>query len=153
MSLSRISAEIPQETEVVVIQHIKDARAQLPFLVDLSAEERKRIPKLGRTRVDFVDRGLIHLTAHPELKPPIIDIAEFTSDVELKNALRRVEKELDDLRDRVRDTLMVVESEAYQATRVFYKTVKSAAKEGVEDAERIVKDLAYHYKGQGRVKK
>jgi hypothetical protein len=32
------------------------------------------------------------------------------------------------------------------AARVFYKSVKAAAKEGAEDAERIAKELAYHYK-------
>ena len=39
-----------------------------------------------------------------------------------------------------------MESEAYTSARVFYKSVKAAAKEGTEDAERIAKDLAYHYK-------
>jgi hypothetical protein len=31
---------------------------------------------------------------------------------------------------------------------LFYKSAKAAAKEGKEDAERIAKDLSYHYKKQ-----
>jgi len=39
-----------------------------------------------------------------------------------------------------------VGSEAYRSARLFYKTVKAAAQEGAEDAERIAKDIAYHFK-------
>jgi hypothetical protein len=39
-----------------------------------------------------------------------------------------------------------VGSEAYRSARLFYKTVKAAASEGAEDAERIAKDIAYHFK-------
>jgi hypothetical protein len=53
-----LEAEIPQETESQVIQHIKEARTQLPFLVDLPIDERIRMAKLSRKFVDFVDRAL-----------------------------------------------------------------------------------------------
>jgi len=35
---------------------------------------------------------------------------------------------------------------------LFYKSAKAAAKEGAEDAERIAKDLSYHYKKQRSAK-
>jgi hypothetical protein len=35
---------------------------------------------------------------------------------------------------------------------LFYKSVKAAAKEGAEDAERVAKDLSYHYKKQRSTK-
>jgi hypothetical protein len=66
--------------------------------------------------------------------------------VELKNCLHRILVEVDSFSDRLRDTLLQVESEFYTSTRVFYQSVKAAAKEGAEDAKSIAKDLAYHYK-------
>ncbi len=45
MTLNKISAEIPQETENTIIQSIKDAKGELPFLVDLTNEERIRLDR------------------------------------------------------------------------------------------------------------
>lgn len=146
MQLNRISAEIPQDVEDLLVQDLEDRRKSLPFLIDLSIEERIAIPKSSRRLVDFVDTGLLQAKTHPKYLPSFVDINEFERDVKLKKSLRRIYEALNAFTDRVRDTLMVVESEAYLAARVFYKTAKAAAKEGAEDAERIVKEMAYHYK-------
>ncbi|HLP47492.1 MAG TPA: hypothetical protein VK469_16205, partial [Candidatus Kapabacteria bacterium] len=72
--------------------------------------------------------------------------SEFEKDMNLKKSLRRLYESLNAFTKRVKDTIMVVDSEAYQAARVFYKTVQAAAREGSEDAERIAKQLAYHFR-------
>lgn len=146
MSVNKISAAVPQDAENSVIQKVKEVRELLPFLIDLPKDERLRMSRLSRRYVDFVDRGLLHAKAHPHYMPPFLSIDEFSKDVELKNCLHRILAEVDSLSERLRDTVLQVESEAYTSARVFYKSVKAAAKEGAEDAERIAKDLAYHYK-------
>lgn len=146
MSLNKISAAVAPETEEGVIQRIKEARGLLSFLVDLTSKERIRMSKLSRRFVDFVDRGLLHAKANPQYVPLFISVEEFTKDVELRDSLLRMYAEANGLIERLRDTLLLVESEAYQTARVFYKSVKSAAKEGADGAEQIAKDLAYHYK-------
>jgi hypothetical protein len=146
MTLNKISAEIPQETENQIIQQIKDAKTALAFMVALSSEERVRLAKLSRGHVDFVDRSLIHAQANPQYLPSYVSLEEFAKDMELKNSLHRIRTELNALAQRINDTILVVESEAYQTARLFYKSVKAASKEGAEDAERISKDLSYHYK-------
>ena len=60
--------------------------------------------------------------------------------------MRRIEAEIDSLKEKIDDTIRQVGSEAYRSARLFYKVVKAAAKEGAEDAERIAKDISYHYK-------
>ena len=67
--------------------------------------------------------------------------------------LRKLEKNLDLLSDKIKDTAMLAESEAYQAVRLYYNAVKVAARAGDEEAERIAKDLAQHYKILGMRKK
>jgi len=153
MLLNKISAEIPQEQETQVIQSIKDAKAGLDFLVDLSSVQRVRLAKLSRKYVDFVDQALLHAQANPRYFPGYVSLDEFAKDMELKNVLKRIHAEVNSFSERVKDTILLVESEAYTAARVFYKSVKAAAKEGGEDAERIAKDLAYHYKKQAPPKK
>jgi hypothetical protein len=146
MQLNRISAEIPQDVEDLLVQDLDEIRNRLPFLIDLSVEERIAMPKSSRKLVDFIDTGLLQAKTHPNYLPSFVDINEFEKDVKARKSLRRIYETLNAFTDRVRDTLMVLESEAYLAARVLYKTAKAAAKEGAEDAERIVKEMSFHYK-------
>ncbi len=146
MSLKEFSLEVTTETENQVIQHLKEVESLLPFLVDLSVEERIRLAKMSRKNVDFVDRGLLHAKNHPQYVSPFIDADDLAKAVALRDYLYRVNSQLRTLYDNLKDTIMLVESETYAAARVFYKSVKAAAREGGADAERIARDLAYHYK-------
>jgi hypothetical protein len=146
MTLNKISAEIPQETENTIIQSIKDAKGELPFLVDITNEERIRLAKMSRKSVDFMDRGLLHASNYPQYVPPYLDLDEFRKDVELRKPLYRIMAEVASFQEKLRDTILMVESEAHTIARVFYKSIKAAAKEGQEAAENIAKDLAFHYK-------
>ncbi len=146
MQLNRISAEIPQDVEDLLVLDLEEMRKRLPFLIDLSIEERIAMPKSSRKLVDFIDTGLLQAKTHPNYLPSFVDINEFEKDVKVRKSLRRIYEALNAFTERVRDTLMVVESEAYLAARVLYKTAKAAAKEGAEDAERIIKEMSYHYK-------
>lgn len=149
MKSNKVSAVIPQEKESKIIQSIKDAKASLDFMVNLTSEQRVRMAKLSRRRVDFVDSSLVYMQTNPEYLPAYIDAGEFVKDVELKNSLRRILAEHNAFGERLNDTILQVESEAYRTSRLYYKSVKAAASEGTEDAERIARALAYHHKGQG----
>jgi hypothetical protein len=149
MVLNKISAVLPPEQEAQVIKFIKDAKGNLDFLVNLSSQQRIRMAKLSRGRVGFIDTSSVHMRANPEYLPAYIDFEEFTKDVDLKDCLHRVLAEVNSFSERLNDTIMQVESEAYRASRLYYKSVKAAASEGTEDAERIVRDLSYHHKNLG----
>ena len=146
MLVKNISAKITPEIEEQAQQHLKDLKALFPFLTDLPPTERRRMAKLSRRYVDFVDRSLFHARANPQYVPPYLDSQEFTSDVELKNSLHRIYAEVNALASKLRDTILVVESEAYASARIFYKSVQTAAKEGTEGAQQVAQDLAYNYK-------
>jgi hypothetical protein len=75
-----------------------------------------------------------------------LTLEEFSKDVSLKNALRRIRAELNLLDERLKDAIILVSSEAYQDARLFYNTVKAAAGAKEGDAVMIAKDLAYHFK-------
>jgi hypothetical protein len=146
MTLNKISAEIPQEQETQVIQHVKDIGSLLPFLIGLNSKERMRLAKLSRKRVDMVDRSFIHATSIPGYLPSFVTLEGFKQEVDLRDCMQRIAAEIDSLKGKIDDTILQVGSEAYRSARLFYKTVKAAAREGAEDAERIAKDLSYHYK-------
>ena len=146
MLLNKISAEIPQEQETQVIQYVKDIKSLLPFLVGLNSKDRIRLAKLSRGHVDMVDRSFIHATQIPRYLPSFVTQEGFKKEMDLRDCLQRIGAEIDSLKEKVDDTILLVGSEAYRSARLFYKTVKAAASEGEEDAELIAKDIAYHFK-------
>jgi hypothetical protein len=146
MLLNKINAEIPQEQETQVIQYVKDIKSLLPFLVGLNSKDRRRLAKLSRRRVDMVDRSFIHATQLPGYLPSFVTPEGFKKEVDLRDCLQRIGAEIDSLKEKIDDTILLVGSEAYRSARLFYKTVKAAAREGAEDAERIAKDISYHFK-------
>ena len=147
--LKKINEVITQEQESKVIDLFKEARSQLGFLVNLNSIDRIRMAKLSRGRVDFVDTAVVEARANPVYLPAYLTLEEFIADVELKDSLHRIRAEAQSLTERIDDTLLLTETEAYRKSRLFYNSLKAAGRAGEEDAERVAKDLAYHFKGQG----
>ena len=150
MKLNKIKVIFSQEQESQVIKRIKQARAILDFLVSLTSIVRIRLAKLSRGHVDFVDTSLIEAGTNPAYLPPYFTLEEFSGEVELRDRLIRIRAELESFSQRVDDTILVVQAEVYRKSRLFYKSVKVAGKSGEADAERIAKNLSYHFKKLGK---
>jgi hypothetical protein len=147
MQVKKISDSISPDVEAQIIQSLKDMHEQqMPFLIDLAKKERIRMAKLSPRYADFVDTGYRHAVTCPQFLPNYLPLEEFTKDMNLRDSLLRVREEVRILDKKLRDTIMVVNSEAFQSSRVFYNTVKAAARNKEDGAEIIVKDLATHYK-------
>ena len=150
MILKKINAVITQEQQSQIIKLIKQARVMLNFLVNLTSIVRIRLAKLSRAHVDFVDTALVEAKTNPAYVPHYFSIEEFIKDVELRDNLHLIRAELAAFTERIDDTILVVQTEAYRKSRLFYQSVKVAGKSGEEDAERIAKSLSYHFKKLGK---
>lgn len=58
MSDNRISASLSQADRDAVMKAIATIREKLPFLVDLTTEERRSLPKMGDKSRAFVSKAL-----------------------------------------------------------------------------------------------
>ena len=149
MSTNEISIEISQEKDKTVNQLVDTLTTELNFLIDLDIAGRRAIAKMGRRNLDLVERTYQYAESNPEFTPPYISLAEFKKDVDLSKWLRKLEKKVDLLFDKIKDTAMKAESEAFQSARLYYSAVKDAATAGNEKAELITRDLAVHFKRLG----
>lgn len=149
MQKNRISAELTDENETLVLQYVNDAAVALDFLVELTTDERKRLAKMGRKDLDFVERSLRHANGSPQYLPPYLQLDELQKDMLLAAKLKNVYKQVNELGAKLKDTIRVAESEALEVSRAYYKSVREAANNGAESAELIYKDLAIHYKNRG----
>jgi hypothetical protein len=114
------------------IEQVKAAFATiqktLPFLVNLTAEERRRLLKMGDKSLAFVSNSLTLAQANPDILPASFDLAEFVRDYRLMIVLTEFLFSLRQLTEQVDDTLMAVSSEAMSSSLGVYDYIKMAAK-------------------------
>jgi len=141
-----IDSELTKENEDLSIQNIRSTETLLPFLVNLSVDERRKLPKMGRDGLDFAEKSLMHALDNPELVVSYMDIPGMQRDLDLLKQVQRILGVTEAFCKRLKDTHMVLGSEVYDAARVFYRIVKNASISGVEGCDYIAKDLGEHYK-------
>ncbi|MCP5050304.1 MAG: hypothetical protein GY940_24265 [bacterium] len=148
MAINRINLIVTDELKAAIMQKLTELLELFGFLVDLGPDGRLRISKMGRKNVDFVTRGKKHMELNPEYLSGGETLEKFLNDFNGSGFLRLVEKILFSLMDKVQDTAMLAESEAYRTVRIYYKGAKAAAQgsDGDQEAKRIADDLAVHYK-------
>lgn len=134
MDNNRISAEVAAEAIDQVGTHLRAIEALLPFLIALSAEERRQLPRPGDGGVAFIERALAVLRVHPQMMARDFDIDEFGRDARLRAALQTIEADVARLHTRLLDTLLLVNAETYQAALEVYAAAKrTGAGEGLDD--------------------
>ncbi|WP_026736521.1 hypothetical protein [Fischerella sp. PCC 9605] len=134
MTANRISANLSKTDREAVMQAIATIKEKLPFLVDLTTEERKALPKLGDKSRAFVSKALEVAGQNPDFLPRSFDLDEMRRDVELFEALYPILLSLSQLQELVDDTFVAVGSEAYAAGLMVYNYAKASGKGAGLDA-------------------
>jgi len=147
-----IDFELTKENEDLSIQNIRSTETLLPFLVNLSVDERRKLYKMGRDGLDFAEKSLMHAADNPGLVSSYMDIPAMQKDLNLMKQVQRVLGVTESFCEKLRDTYMVLGAEVYDAARTFYRTVKTAAVSGAKGCDYIAKDLGDHYKNLSKPK-
>lgn len=123
---------IDASLSVANAQAVKDAFAtiltKLPFLVNLTAEERKTLVKTGPDRLSFVRNAATGAQANPDIFPAAFNVTAFQRDVDLFAVMTEIGTLADSLASQIDDTRLAVGSEAMQGASQVYGYVKAAAK-------------------------
>jgi len=101
---------------------------KMPFLVNLTAEERRSLYKMGDKRLAFVQNSLKAATNNRGILPNSFDYDGYIKDCELAAKLTEVVMALHQITEQADDTLMAVGSEAMGSSLTVYEYVKTAAK-------------------------
>ena len=128
MADNKVSAKLSSADREAVMQAITTIREKLPFLIDLTTEERKALPKLGDKSRAFVSKALEIGTQNPDFLPRSFDLNEMRQDIELFEALYPILLSLTQLQELVDDTSVAVGSEAYAAGLMIYNYAKASGK-------------------------
>ena len=114
------------------LQAVKDAFTtilqKLPFLVNLTAEERKAIFKTGPDSLSFVTNALTAAQDNPTILPVSFSTPAFQRDVNLFTVLTELGTIANSVASQIDDTRVAVGGEAMQQANQVYTYIKAAAK-------------------------
>ena len=130
MPTTQISTTLNKADREAVMAAVNTIKEKLPFLVDLSAEERKALPKMGDKSRAFVSKALEVATQNPDFLPRSFDVEELRKDVQLFEAMYPIVVALTQLQELVDDTCIAVGSEAYAAALQMYTYAKASGNTG-----------------------
>ena len=137
---------IPDDTLTQIgdaLDTIRDAIE--PHAVELSADERREVLKMGDRTLAFVEKAVRYGRERADLAPGFLDVDKMASDLATSRALEGLAERLCQLESLVRDTAMVAGSEAHEGSLVLYRAVKAAARAGAPGADVVRDDLGKRF--------
>jgi hypothetical protein len=143
--MSTVSATLSQEDVKAIAEAIALIQDRLPFLIDLVAEERSELPKMGSKSRSFVAKALEVADLNPDFLPRSFDLDEMRRDIQLHEKLDRILISLTQLQDMVDDTCLLAGSEAYTAALTVYSYAKKSAIH-TQGLEPIVNEMRQHFR-------
>lgn len=148
MSIVPISATLTQADRDAVMAAVSTIKAKLPFLIDLNADERRALPKMGDKSRAFVSKALEVATQNPDFLPRSFDLEELRRDVQLFESLYPLLLTLTQLQELVDDTCLAVGSEAYAAALQVYTYAKASGNGNGLDA--VVEEMGQRFVRKSR---
>ncbi|MEQ9553231.1 MAG: hypothetical protein RIM23_26865 [Coleofasciculus sp. G3-WIS-01] len=146
--MTPISATLTPEQREAVMQAVATIKTNLTFLVDLSPEERKSLPKMGDKSRAFVTKALEVATQNPDFLPRSFDIEEFRKDVQLSETLYPLLLAIAQLHELLDDTYLAVGSEAYTAALQVYNYAKASGNVGGLDT--LIEEMGQRFARKSR---
>lgn len=146
-----ISAQAADATITAAIQSINDAKGSFPFLINLSADERKKFRKMGPKSVDYVNDNLTGANQFPNSLPGDFPLAEFAKDVTLVTKLYPLLVASQAFTEGLNDTILALGSDAMKESDEVYSYLKLAARNDA-NAKELVLQIGRRFNGQGKSK-
>ena len=128
MQKNLISAQLATDAKSKIYDAISVLEENLPFLIDLTLDERKALSALGDRTQPFTMKALEVAQNHADILPGTFDVAEFQKDLDLYNDLKQIERRLSPLMDKMSDTALAAGNDAYNHALLVYGFIKAVGK-------------------------
>ncbi len=125
---NRIDASLSADDRKAVLDALQTIRATLPFLVDLTPDDRQSLAKMGDKSRAFVSQALTIAEQDDSFLPRSFDVAEMRQDVELIESLSPIIAAVTQLQELLGDTYALAGSDAYSAALLVYSAAKRSGK-------------------------
>tara|TARA_R110002020_G_scaffold70934_1_gene183740 strand:+ start:219 stop:695 length:477 start_codon:yes stop_codon:yes gene_type:complete len=146
-----ISIVIPEADIQKVRMDIKDIQTTMgPYFTSLTKGRAKRLTKMADATLPFVEKAAEFASTDPQFNPPFLEVDEMKKDLDAYKQLKPFMTALEQLLDEFKYTISLTGAEAYDQARIYYNSVKYAAKMGVPGAQAIYDELRKRFESQGQ---
>lgn len=143
---NRLELNIPEADLAEINAALETLNTKLaPHLIALSPEDRMLLPKMGDKTKAFVDKSREYASKYSEFLPPFLSMDSFDRDLQAIDFLTSTLQSIAPLSRNLDDSLLLSGSEAYQASLIYYRSVKVASENDVPNAKSIYGDLAKRF--------
>lgn len=108
---NKINAALSKADREQILDLIQQIRILLPFLIDLSPEDRHSLVKMGDKSRSFVEGSLTLAESDDSFLPRSFDVAEMRQDKDLHDNLSPIFVQLSMLFEAIGDTLLLTGSD------------------------------------------
>ena len=128
MAQNLISLSLTADDYDAIDTALSVLEAKMAGLIDLQADERRSLPKMGDKSEAFCRQTLNVLLQNPQVVPPSLDLAEAQRDLANLDALRSRTARLRRLLGRAEDSEMALGSDVMSASLEGYALLKVTGK-------------------------
>lgn len=146
---NKISAEFTDGAKAEALAKMQEVKNTMPFLLNLTVEEKKRLKGIGNKNLSYVQKCLEGELAFPNELKANFHVSEFQKDVNLFNNLLGFQLACLSLFKMVDDTMKASGIDAMRSASEVYASLKSSAKNNAS-VKAIVNEIGERFKGQGR---
>lgn len=114
-------------------QAIERLRERMPFLIDLSTDEKRALALLGDKSEGFVRKTREIANANPQILPGAFDLAELNADLELHDRMKGIRTRLVQLLELVDDTTVGLGADILQDALAVYRFAKFVGVDGLDE--------------------
>lgn len=133
------------------LSFIEDIKGTLPFLINLTPTEIKKLGILRANKLSFVKSAFDFATNNPAILPNNFDQTGWQRDIELLEKISVIKQQTAQLLESLNDTHLAINAEVNQKSLQFFKLAKMQSKLNTPGADTIVDSLASSYGMKGNV--
>ncbi len=134
MSQNKVSSTLAATAAANITTAIATIRTNLPFLINLTKDERQSLPRAGDNSQAFLQASLTFVAQHPEALPANFNTAEFAKDGALLTPFSPVVAAIAQLNEDVQDTDLALNSDLFAQSLDVYAFAKANNRGGAYDA-------------------
>jgi hypothetical protein len=144
---NKITAEITPEGKALILANIEEVKTMMPYLINLTTEERTKLKGIGNKNLAYVQKCLEAALANPSELKANFDLLEFQRDVTLFNNLVAIKMACLSLVELVDDSMKATGIDAMGAASEVYAALKLAAKNNA-NVKTIVDEIGARFVAQ-----
>lgn len=146
-----VSGTLTEEDNSQILTALKLIADKLPFLVALSAEQRKQLRTAATKRQGYIQNVAAAVKSFPNELPSTYNASEFLAHSNLQDALANMFNQISVLFSNVTDTRMQLSSQLMKKSDIAYRYLKAGSKNNSQ-LKTVVENISTAFKGQGKKK-